>query len=101
LLQRKFESRRDDRFGSITAASALTSDVRFTPKSCRDSRSPARPLWAKATFRIAEYCTRSADNLQTCDKAFLLAVNITKLPSVPRQILKDIPRSPNTAGRDD
>jgi hypothetical protein len=25
----------------------------------------------------------------------------SKLPSVPRQILKDIPRPPNTASRDD
>jgi hypothetical protein len=33
--------------------------------------------------------------------AFLLAVNIAKLPSVPRQILKDIPRPPNSASRDD
>jgi hypothetical protein len=32
---------------------------------------------------------------------FLIAVNIAKLPSVPRQILKDIPRPPNTASRDD
>jgi hypothetical protein len=30
-----------------------------------------------------------------------LAVNIAKLPSVPRQILKDIPRPPNSASRDD
>ena len=37
----------------------------------------------------------------TRDEAFLLAVNIAKLPSVPRQILKDIPRPPNTAIRDD
>jgi hypothetical protein len=37
----------------------------------------------------------------TRDEAFLLAVNIAKLPSVPRQILKDIPRPPNTADRDD
>jgi hypothetical protein len=31
----------------------------------------------------------------------LIAVNIAKLPSVPRQILKDIPRPPNSASRDD
>jgi hypothetical protein len=34
------------------------------------------------------------------DEAFLIAVNIGKLPSVP-QILKDIPRPPNSASRDD
>jgi hypothetical protein len=34
-------------------------------------------------------------------EAFLIAVNIAKLPSVPRQILKDIPRPPNSASRDD
>jgi hypothetical protein len=33
-------------------------------------------------------------------EAFLIAVNIAKLPSVPRQILKDIPRPSNTASRD-
>jgi hypothetical protein len=36
----------------------------------------------------------------TRDEAFLIAVNIAKLPSVPRQILKDIPRPPNSASRD-
>jgi hypothetical protein len=35
------------------------------------------------------------------DEAFLVAVNIAKLPMVPRQILKDIPRPPNSAARDD
>jgi hypothetical protein len=39
--------------------------------------------------------------LLTRDEAFLIAVNIAKLPSVPRQILKDIPRPPNSASRDD
>ena len=34
------------------------------------------------------------------DEAFLIAVNIAKLPCVPRQILKDIPRPPNSARRD-
>ena len=35
------------------------------------------------------------------DEAFPIAVNIAKLPSVPRQILKDIPRPPNSASRND
>jgi hypothetical protein len=35
------------------------------------------------------------------DDVFLIAVDIAKLPSVPPQILKDIPRPPNTASRDD
>ena len=42
-----------------------------------------------------------AANLLSLDEAFLIAVNIAKLPSVPRQILKDIPRPPNLASRDD
>jgi hypothetical protein len=40
-------------------------------------------------------------NWLTRDEAFLIAVNIAELPSVPWQILKDIPRPPNTVGRDD
>jgi hypothetical protein len=35
------------------------------------------------------------------DEGFLIAVNLAKLPSVPRQILKDIPRPPTSASRDD
>ena len=35
------------------------------------------------------------------DEAILIAANIAKLLSVPRQILKDIPRPPNTATRHD
>ncbi len=34
------------------------------------------------------------------DEAFLIAVNIAKLPSVPRGILRDIPRPPNSASSD-
>ena len=43
----------------------------------------------------------SSAKLLTRDEAFLVALNIAKLPSVPRQILKDIPRPPNSASRDD
>ena len=36
------------------------------------------------------------------DEAFLIAVNIAKLPSVPRQdIEEESPRPPNSASRDD
>jgi hypothetical protein len=44
---------------------------------------------------------RTTAKLLTRDEAFLLAVNFAKLPIVPRQILKDIPRPPNAASRDD
>jgi hypothetical protein len=44
---------------------------------------------------------RLSTKRHTRGEAFLIAVNIAKLPSVPRQILKDIPRPSNTASRDD
>jgi hypothetical protein len=44
---------------------------------------------------------RSSAKVLTRDEASLIAVNIGKLPSVPRQILKDIPRPPNSASVDD
>ena len=44
---------------------------------------------------------RSSAKLLTRDEAFLIAVNIAKLPSVPRQILKYVPRPPNSASLDD
>ena len=43
---------------------------------------------------------RSSAKLLTRDEAFLIAVNIAKLRSVPRQILKDIPRPPYSASRE-
>ena len=39
---------------------------------------------------------RAVAKLLTRDEAFLLAVNFAKLPMVPRQILKDIPRPKNS-----
>jgi hypothetical protein len=44
---------------------------------------------------------RAAAHLLTRDEAFLLAMNFAKLPMVPRQILKDIPRPPHSAAGDD
>jgi hypothetical protein len=44
---------------------------------------------------------RSSAKLLTRDEAFLIVVNIAKLPSAPRQILKDNPRPPNSANRED
>jgi hypothetical protein len=48
-----------------------------------------------------DYQRRSSTKRMTKDDAFLIAVAIAKLPSVPRNILRDIPRPPNSASRDD
>ena len=67
-------------------------------------------MWGKAVARFERWRgSYGSDNGRedrqlarlSRDEAFLLAVNIAKLPSVPRQILKDIPRPPNSASRDD
>jgi hypothetical protein len=47
-----------------------------------------------------DHARRSAAKLLTRDEAFLIAVNIAKLPMVPRSILKDIPRPPNSTSRE-
>jgi hypothetical protein len=54
-----------------------------------------------AASRMIAGRAHSRNRHLTRDEAFLIAVNIAKLPSVPRQILKDIPRPPNSASRDD
>jgi len=56
-------------------------------------------LLSTAHVVIAPFA-EGAVNTGARDEAFLIAVNIAKLPSVPR-LLKDIPRPPNSASRDD
>jgi hypothetical protein len=60
-------------------------------------------MWQKfgAPLQWNRHGRRSAAKLLTRDEVFLIGVNMAKLPSVPRQILKDIPRPPNSASRDD
>jgi hypothetical protein len=47
--------------------------------------------------------SQPAELYPICDRgaAVVESLSIAKLPSVPRQILKDIPRPPNSASRDD
>ncbi len=51
-------------------------------------------------WRCLDPGRREAVNLLTRDEAFLLAVNFAKLPMVPRNIRKDIPRPPHSAAQD-
>jgi len=44
---------------------------------------------------------RSKAKLLTRDEALLFAVNFAELPSLPWRILKEIPRPPNSASRND
>jgi hypothetical protein len=60
-----------------------------------------RRLLVRAAAMAPITDTKADDWGVSRDEAFLIAVNIAKLPSVPRQILKDIPRPPNSASRDD
>jgi hypothetical protein len=43
---------------------------------------------------------RMSTKRMTRDEAFLIAVNFAKLPRVPRQILKDIPRPKDSASQE-
>jgi hypothetical protein len=52
-------------------------------------------------WRIVYGVTAITSASKRNDEAPRIAANIAKLPSVPRQILKDIPRPPNSASRDD
>jgi hypothetical protein len=58
---------------------------------------PSRRLAKPGCLGNAEALARPTD----IQRVFLIAVNIAKLPIMLRQILKDIPRPPNSASRDD
>jgi hypothetical protein len=47
----KAHVRKNVRFGSLAAATSVKPRVRFTPKSCRDTRRPARQLRANTGHR--------------------------------------------------
>ena len=58
-----------------------------------------RVSWTAPTRRLTKpVCLGNSEALAgptDIHRVFLIAVNIAKLPSVPRQILKDIPRPAN------
>ena len=68
----------------------------------RNSRKISRPATFDFCNSIAPITDTKADDWGGCRATRrCIAVNITRLPSVPRQILKVIPRPPNSASRDD
>jgi hypothetical protein len=47
-----------------------------------------------------EFQRKMSTKRMSRDEAFLIAINIAKLPSVPRDILKRIPRPPTSVATD-
>jgi hypothetical protein len=71
------------------------------PTSAASVAWPKRPTSLPAPLTTRDVLHFATMNGAKALRLFLIAVNIAKLPSVPRQILKDIPQPPHTHGRED
>jgi hypothetical protein len=90
--------------GVVTALVSVPAPIAGAGLARPDLRQrwPSRRVAQEAEACVLSYLNpRREPKLLSRDEAFLIAVNIAKLPSVPRQILQDIPRPPNSASRDD